>query len=109
MTTETKNTPTNAKPNALATESSTSETKGEATAVASMHRREKKKAISSCRMVPGMMSTQKPTRKSFFHASKSSHAKKCFSKSSVRKPRALLSAVGFSSRIALCARQKSPM
>ena len=32
----------------------------------------------------------------FFHASTSSHQKKVFSKSSVRKPSALLSAVGFS-------------
>ena len=48
--------------------SSTSETKGMATAVRSMQSREKTKAMISCRMVPGTTSTQKPTRKSLWCA-----------------------------------------
>jgi len=59
-----KKTAANAKPKALATESSTSLLKGEAMAVSSMHRREKTKAIRSCRTRPGKMRAQKPTRKS---------------------------------------------
>ena len=43
----------------------------------------------------------------FFHASISSHANQTLSKSRVRKPSALLSAVGFSSRIARLALRKS--
>ena len=43
----------------------------------------------------------------FFHASISSHANQAFLKSSVRKPSDLLSAVGFSSRIARLALRKS--
>ena len=59
-----KKTATNAKPKALATESSTSLLKGEAMAVSSMERSEKTKAIRSCSTLPGRISTQKPTRKS---------------------------------------------
>ena len=51
--------------------SSTSETKGMATAVRSMQSREKTKAMISCRMVPGTTSTQKPTRKSLWCGSDS--------------------------------------
>ena len=64
MTRAKKKTATNAKPNALATELSTSDLKGEATAVSSMHRSEKTNAIKSCSTVPGRMRTQKPTRNS---------------------------------------------
>jgi len=64
MTRAKKKTATKANPNALATESSTSLLKGDATAVSSMQMREKRKAISSCRTEPGQTRTQKPTRKS---------------------------------------------
>ena len=64
MTRAKKKTATNAKPNAFATELSTSDLKGDATAVSSMHRSEETNAIRSCRTVPGRMRTQKPTRNS---------------------------------------------
>ena len=64
MTTAKKKMADKAKPKAFPMESSTSEMNGEATAVSSMQKSEKTKAIINCRTVPGRMRTQKPTRNS---------------------------------------------
>ena len=68
-----------AKLQALAKWSSEGALKGTAVAMSSRYVSEKTNAINSCSMDPGMMSTMKPTKKSFFHASSSSHQKKLVS------------------------------
>ena len=55
--------------------SSPSSLKGIAVETSSMYTSEKRKAMSSCEIRPGATNTIKPTRKSFFHASSSSHQK----------------------------------
>ena len=49
--------------------------KGCAVDTSSMKISENRKAMINCGMVPGRTKTMKPTKKSFFHASRSSHQK----------------------------------
>ena len=70
---EKKKTETSENEHALAKLSSPTSLKGIVTETSSRKHSENKKAMISCSMEPGMMSTEKPTRKSFFQASSSSH------------------------------------